>query len=95
MKLKKTKLENKVVIFAFAFILIAPIILYIFVLAPIYSLVGNTTKTEAQTDRILHRASLLTGAMKIAAYICAAIVVGFLVRGLVRYISTRSQVKKK
>jgi flagellar biogenesis protein FliO len=64
------------------------------VLGPVYSLVGDTTKTAEEQDKILHRAETISHALQLAASIAVFVVAVYFVKELTKYAQNRKNKTK-
>jgi hypothetical protein len=85
----KKKRNNKMIGVLVVGLLVFPILMYILVLGPIYSLVGDTTMTQAQQQATLDRAARISSILQITASIALIVVVAWLVKGLIVYFQSK------
>lgn len=88
---KKVKSNNKLVLGAMAFSVLIPAALFIFVLGPIYSVAGNTAKSQQDIDAVLARTQNANQIIQIIATSIVCVVAIFFVNGLIKYLKVRNK----
>ena len=87
----KTKKSSKKILILALSTLAFPVVIFMFVLAPIYGVVGDNTKTDAQKQAVIDRAARTSTFFQIIVGIITVIVVIWFAKQMYTYAKNRKK----